>query len=178
MDGKAPFAVCFTGHRPEKLPAGNELRILLSLLYREIECAVAEGADTFYTGLSQGIDLWAADIVLFFRLKHPELKLIAACPFPAFDKKLTGEALYHFRTVLHAADEVVQVSPHYHSGAFRQRNQYMVSHSRRLIAVLTDMQSGSGQTLRMAKRAGLELRLLSLEQAQTADSSVPDIFQF
>lgn len=173
MQEKEPFAVCFSGHRPEKLPDGNVLRILLSLLYREIEEAVADGADTFYTGLAQGIDLAAAHIVLSFRLKDPKLRLIGVSPYPGFGSHLTGEALYRFRTVLHAADEVIQVSPHYHKGVFRLRNQYMVSHSRRIIAVVTDMRSGTGQTVRMAQRAGLEMRLLSPEQA--ADR--PDAFQ-
>ena len=31
------FAVCISGHRPEKLPTGAALRMLQSLLFREIE---------------------------------------------------------------------------------------------------------------------------------------------
>ena len=168
MDRAEPYAVCFSGHRPEKLPKGNVLRIILSLLYSEIGDAIADGADTFYTGMAQGVDLWAAEMVLSFRQKYPSLRLIGASPYPQFGAGLTGEALYRYQTVLHAADEVIQVSPHYYKGVFRQRNQYMVSHSRRLIAIVMDMQSGTGQTLRMAKRAGLELRVITPEQFGTA----------
>ena len=33
---KSSFAVCISGHRPEKLPTGATLRMMQSLLYREI----------------------------------------------------------------------------------------------------------------------------------------------
>ncbi len=161
----APFAVCFSGHRPEKLPAGTLLHILQSLVYTEIRIAVMQGADRFYCGMAQGTDLFAADVVLAFRRTHPNLRLIAVRPFPAQGAGLTGDALYHYRAVLHEADEIVTVCPSFSKDAFRRRNLYMVSHAQRLIALLTDPRSGTGQTVRMAERMGLDVRRISPECA-------------
>ncbi len=161
---KTPFAVCFTGHRPEKLPSGAAKRMLESLLYEEIRTAIADGADTFYSGMAQGVDIWAAEIVLTFRRQH-NLRLIAVRPFEEHGKELRGAELYRYESILHAADEIVAVCPQYHRGCYRQRNAYMVARSQRLIAVVTDMHSGTGQTIRMAEKQGLDIRRLMLEPA-------------
>ncbi|MCQ2417360.1 MAG: SLOG family protein [Oscillospiraceae bacterium] len=173
-----PFSVCISGHRPEKLPEGAPLRMMLSLLYREIEDAIADGASAFYVGMSLGIDLWAADIILYFRRQHPNIRLICAMPYPEFNHHLQGSTRYHFQSVLHAADAVIQVCPHYHPGAFRMRNQYMVDHCRRIIAVAEDSHSGTGQTIRMAKQAGMEMRIISLQRAQQQSVPAHTYFQF
>ena len=162
---KKPFTVCFSGHRPEKLPTGTLLHMLQSMLYHEIDLAVADGADTFYCGGAQGIDLDAADYVISLRKKYPYLRLICAIPYPEHGAHLYGAARYRLTTVLGAANAVVHTSDHYHQGCFRVRNQYMISHSQRLIAVMTDARSGTGQTVRMAEQAGIEARVISLEQA-------------
>ena len=56
--------------------------------------------------------------------------------------------------------------------------RYMIRHSRRLIALVTDMRSGTGQTIRMAEAAGLELRLLSVELAKQQAQPAHDYFSF
>lgn len=167
-----PFAVCFSGHRPEKLPHGTALHMLQSMLYQEIDAAVADGADTFYCGAAQGIDLDAADYVLSLRQKHPNLRLICAVPYPAHGASLSGAARYRLQAVLNAADAVVHTSGHYHKGCFRVRNQYMIAHSQRLIAVMTDAYSGTGQTVRLAANAGIETRIISLQQNASDPASM------
>ncbi|MBQ8922761.1 MAG: DUF1273 family protein [Oscillospiraceae bacterium] len=161
----APFAVCFSGHRPEKLPEGDALRMLLSLLYREIENAARDGATVFYSGCAPGIDLWAADMVLMQRSSNPALKLVCVLPFPEQGNTLRGDTRYHYETVLRAADRIETVGPHYYRGCYQARNQYLVMHSSRLIAVVTDMKSGTGQTIRIAERAGVKTRIVNLAAA-------------
>jgi uncharacterized phage-like protein YoqJ len=156
-----PFAVCFSGHRPEKLPNGSLLHVLQSLLFQEILNALHDGARTFYCGMAQGTDLFAADMVLLLQHEHPEIRLIAVRPFPSHGAKLTGDDRYHYHAVLRAADSIVTVCPQYQKDAFRKRNAYMVSHSDRLIALMTVPHSGTAMTVRMAQEKGLEIRQIS-----------------
>ncbi len=174
----APFAVCFSGHRPEKLPKGTSLRMLQSLLYSEIRNAINDGADTFYTGTARGVDLWAAEIVLHFKKQHPELKLICVLPYAGQGAGLSGTERYRFMTVLHAADETVCLCEHFQKNCYAMRNRYMIRHSRRLIALVADMRSGTGQTIRMAEAEGLELRLLSVELAKQQEQPAHEFFSF
>lgn len=164
-----PFAVCITGHRPEKLPQGNALNMIRSLLYQEIRSAAEEGAVTFYTGMARGTDIWAAEMILQFRKTYPKIRLVCVLPFADRVSRLRGAERYQAMTLLNAADETVFLSEHYYPGCYRARNAYMIGRSRRLIAVLADPHSGTGQTIRMAEQNGLEIRIISL--AQTAPES-------
>ncbi len=174
----APFAVCFSGHRPEKLPTGAPLRMMQSLLYSEIRAAILDGADTFYAGTARGVDLWAAEMVLHFRRHFPGLKLICVLPFAKQGAHLSGMARYRFQTVLNAADSIVCICDKYQRDCFTRRNRYMVSQSQRLIALVADMHSGTGQTIRMARQAGLELRVLTAELAGKQDKPAHPYFSF
>lgn len=53
---------CFTGHRPEKLNAPTE--IVAEKLRKAVEDAFSDGFTNYITGMSRGIDIWAAEAVL------------------------------------------------------------------------------------------------------------------
>ena len=158
-------AVCFSGHRPEKLPDGILLRMVKSMLYEEIRYAVEQGAETFYTGLARGVDLWAANIVIGMRKKHPDLKLIGVKPFPKQGTEYRGEELYIYNSIMSHADDTIHLCPQYQRNCYRLRNQYMIDHSDLLIATVANMASGTGQTIRMAEKKGIIVRRISLLDA-------------
>ena len=54
--------VCFTGHRPEKLTRFEWL--IKRDLEKEIRQAIADGMNVFISGMSRGVDIWAAQIFL------------------------------------------------------------------------------------------------------------------
>lgn len=173
---KRGFSVCISGHRPEKLPTGAALRMLQSLLFQEIESAMQDGAKTFYTGMARGVDLWAADMILHLRRQYPAVNLICVSPFADRTNSISGAERFHINSVMQAADEVITLSEHYYRGCYRDRNAYMVQHSRRLIALVADIRSGTGQTVYMAERAGLEMRVLSVQAANAQQSPSHEYF--
>ncbi len=60
---KKENALCFTGHRSEKLPnTQDEMEKLKLKLWEEIDKAIENGIDTFYFGACYGFDLLCADI--------------------------------------------------------------------------------------------------------------------
>jgi uncharacterized phage-like protein YoqJ len=159
---KTGFGVCFSGHRPEKLPEGTERGILRSMMQFETETALKDGADVFYSGMARGVDLYAAELVLAYKEQFPGIRLVCACPFPGHERRFPPEDKNRIRRILEAADETVYVSAHYSAGVFARRNCFMVDHSRRLIAVLLDPRSGTAQTVRYAKQKGIDTRLITL----------------
>lgn len=171
------FAVCVSGHRPEMLPTGSSLKMMQSLLFSEINTAVEDGADLFYLGMACGTDLWAADMILHFRRKNPHIRMVCVIPWRGRIERARGAEAYHVNALMHAADEVKILSERYYRGCFRDRNQYMVSRSRRLIALVTDIRSGTGQTIHMAERAGLEMRVISFKKAVQQNRSAPDFLE-
>jgi uncharacterized phage-like protein YoqJ len=161
--------VCFTGHRPEKLPGGGKgstplLQMLKSMLYYQIYSSAEEGYEYFISGLARGVDLWAAEYVLDIKKKFPDIKLICAKPFPSHGSNFKGADLYSLENVLSKADEVVCVSPEYSFDCYKKRNYYMVDRSSKLIAMVNNYKSGTGQTISYAKKQGLLMSVIDISK--------------
>lgn len=173
--------VCFTGHRPEKLPGCGEensviTKAIKSMIAKHVIDSMAQGYNCFITGMARGIDLWAGDIVLSEkkRFKDMDIKLIAAIPYRDHGKGLKGYDLWLYGNILNKAHKIIYVSENYHKQCMAQRNQFMVDNSSRLIAAASDMRSGAGQTIRMAQKQGLDIKYVDLAGISLAASGSAD----
>ena len=70
-------SVCFTGHRSKKLVQSEEE--VKHLLTTAIDDAIAVGYTDFFTGMAEGADIWAAEIVL-----HAKSKITFCTSFARF----------------------------------------------------------------------------------------------
>lgn len=78
-------SLCFTGHRPQKLPYGMDedhdmCRRLKARLRTDIEIKIQSGVETFYCGMAWGTDIWCGEIVLDLKVQYPHIRLIACIP--------------------------------------------------------------------------------------------------
>ena len=146
---------CFTGHRPEKLNR-SEHEIKLELK-REICCALEDNFTVFISGMARGVDIWAAEIVLQLRKEGVPVKLICACPYPSFDKNWSSSWQTRYTAILRTADLVRFISPCYNSRCFQVRNEWMVNHSAKVIAVFNGQPSGTKNTIEYARQQGISV---------------------
>ena len=139
---------CFTGHRPNglKRPAW----LIKIDLEREIKKAVNEGFTVFISGMAQGVDIWAAQIVLKLRQKGAPIKLICACPFSGFENRWDPSWQQQYKEILASADLVRYICPGYSRSCFQIRNEWMVDHSARVIAVFNNVPGGTFNTIEYA----------------------------
>ncbi len=144
---------CFTGHRPEKLTATEEE--VKTALEKAIQAAISDGYMVFISGMARGTDLWAAEIVLGLRDAGQPLRLLCAAPYPGFEQRWGARWRDCARRVLAAADQVHFVSPGYAGNCFRLRNEWMVDHAARVIAVYHGGSGGTRNTLRYAAAHGV-----------------------
>lgn len=173
--------VCFTGHRPEKLPDGGNCfspatDVIKSMLYRCVKDSIDNGMNCFITGCARGVDLWAGEVLMEMRNKGADLHIIAAVPCRDYAKNFTGNDKLVFGELLSCADRIVYISEEYTKSCIRMRNEYMVNHSSRIIAVIGQSRSGTGQTLRMAERAGLDTVVIDSSSVKklTLQNSEPE----
>lgn len=170
--------VCFSGHRPEKLPdCGNtssiKMRGILSMLYYEIQESINQGYDTFIIGGARGIDLWAAEFIMQQKYQGKDINLVAALPYRNFGANYKGSDLFLRGNALNTASQIINVSETYSSDCYSKRNQFMIDHSSRLIAVVSNYRSGTGQTIRYAQKAGIETRIINaLRFSEMVDESL------
>lgn len=152
---KRKHRVCFTGHRPEKLDMSE--RKVKSALLKEIMRAIDDGFNVFISGMARGVDMWAAEIVLELKEEHPDLKLIAAIPFEGFEKKWSRDNQKQYNDILSQSDLVKFICTSFSYSTYQKRNEWMVDHSARVIAVFNGEKSGTKNTIDYAKKCGVEV---------------------
>ena len=98
--------------------------------------------------MAPGVDIWAAEIVLELREKENILlKLIAANPHPGFENRWSIEWQKRYAKIMSLADYKKDVSPQYSRNCYQIRNEWMVDHSARVIAVWNGSPSGTKNTV-------------------------------
>jgi len=136
---------CFTGHRPEKLNTPET--VVKAKLEEAIRQAVADGYTTFISGMARGVDIWAAQIVLKLRANNPAIRLIAAVPYKGFEERWSKLWQDQFNFILEYADLVKYICKGYSMTSFQIRNEWMVDHSNRVIAVFNGELGGTKNTI-------------------------------
>lgn len=145
--------VCFTGHRPEDLHLSEQQA--KALLRPAIAACINKGAKYFISGMSRGIDLWAADIVLELKQSHPEINLLAAVPFHGdiFTSRWSQSDKNHYASIISQAAAVHYSANEFSMQAYHSRNHFMVDLSDLVLAFWNGKQSGGTySTVCFAKR--------------------------
>ena len=156
----------FTGHRPKSFPwKDNETApgcvLLKETLAEQIKWLTKRGVTEFLSGMAQGVDLWAAKIVLDLRKKSPEIKLSCALPCAEQEKKWPSAVQQEYRSILTQAHKVVMVGKEYTKECMLTRNRYMVKYADILLAVYSGKyQSGTGATVRYAQKLGRKIIMI------------------
>ena len=154
------YRCAFTGHRPEKV-TGTESKILVDLR-KEILQAIDNGYRVFLTGMSRGVDLWAADIVIELRRYNKDLKLMCVIPFEGIEERWPVDWKKHYSLVRKQADWVQVLSDRYSPDVYQNRNQWLINHSSRLIAVFNGDSSGTGNTIQYAQEQGIAVDIIEV----------------
>lgn len=141
---------CFTGHRPDKMELGE--KEIKPLLEKAIDEAIEKGYVTFITGMAEGVDTWAAEIVLERKKKNPNLHLICALPHPRFESRRSLAEKMRFNKIIKKADLVREINDHYFTGCYQVRNEWMVDRVSLVIAVFNGRKSGTKNTIQYAMR--------------------------
>lgn len=176
------IACAFTGHRPKSFPwkydeTARECILLKEALAAQIVALAERGVTDWFSGMAQGVDLWAAEMVLTLREKNPALALHCVLPCEGQECKWTVPMQRQYRSVLERANDVTYVGREYSSDCMLKRNRYLVDNSPILLAVYSGAyRSGTGMTVRYAKKLGREIIIInpiSREVTHTCRNFVP-----
>lgn len=108
--------------------------------------------NVFISGMARGVDIWAAEIVLKLKREGLNVKLICAVPYRSFESRWSYVWQQRYRTILNSSDLVRYICPNYSRSCFQIRNEWMVDHVSRVIAVYNGQPSGTRNTIEYAKK--------------------------
>ncbi len=155
MNDKRQHRCCFTGHRPNKLDySEGEIKPLLETA---VDNAISDGYVTFITGMAEGVDIWAAEIVLEKKKDNKDLHLICAVPHPGFEKRRSQYETERYKNIIKNADYVTTISDNYYRACYQKRNIWMVDRSSRVISVYNGKSGGTQNTINYAIKRGIEI---------------------
>ena len=157
------ISCAFTGHRPHKFPwkdneADPRCIALKETLAEQIAALAGAGVTEYFTGGADGVDCWAAEIVLTMREKNPALKLRCVLPHEGQADRWSDSAQERYHSILERADSVDYVSRQYYDGCMIDRNHRLVESAGLLLAVFNGVRrSGTGATVNYARKMGKEI---------------------
>ena len=160
---------CFTGHRPDKLPWGEDecdprcIRIKEELK-QTLERAYALGYRHFISGMARGGDLYFAEAVLELREKYSDVRLECARPCESQSSRWPRSEQERYDSILDRCNYETMVQHIYDRNCMMRRNRYMVDHAECIIALYDGVpKGGTAQTLAYALRKKLEIDIIPLE---------------
>lgn len=167
LSGNTQKRCSFTGHRPRNFPwKYNESSPDCIALKKALESQILElinrGVTEFYSGMAQGVDTWAAEIILALRQEKPALSfhIVLPCEDQAKDWEPSAQERYH--RICEQADSVICLSPSYYNGCMLERNKYLVTRSDVLLSVYNgNWRCGTGMTVCYAQKNGKEVIVIN-----------------
>lgn len=160
------LACCFAGHREMKLPypyGTEKYRQLRDKIKRQVKDMIRQGVTHWYAGCQNGIDNFAAMIVLELAAELGStayLHLIQ--PYEGMEEKFNQRQRREYEMIKAGAASFQALHRTKTPGCFRERNQIMIDKSHFLIAVLDKRQTASGtnMTINMAKKKGIGIQII------------------
>ena len=156
---------CFTGHRPVRLPWGEDeshpqCRALKEVLDLELRELYRRGFRHFMSGMARGCDLYFAEAVLALRACRSGVTLECALPYAGQAERWPRPERLRHQAIVEQCDVETPVQQHYDRFCMHRRDRYMVERSAAILAVYSGGGGGTAYTLEQAMRRRLQIFLL------------------
>lgn len=157
---------CITGHRPIRLPWGYDETKANCILFKKdlkkvFEGAINFGLSTFLTGMAEGFDMIATEILIDLRKPYKHIKIVAVVPCKRQEERWGFSQQQRYRKILSQCDDVIVLSQNYTPTCMNERNLFMVENSSVCIACWDGKPSGTGNTVRFAKENGVKVKIVN-----------------
>lgn len=166
----------FTGHRSSRFSFGydeeSEKHIRLrQLLAGEINRLILSGVTVFISGMTLGVDIWAAQTVLDMRRTHPEVKLIAVLAYSTQAARWPAERRKIYSDILAECDEVVTLNTYYTQSSINERNHWLVDHAEYLTVIYDGFARwGTAYTYKYAIQKHRRIILIDADKLEVTSS--------
>ncbi len=153
---------CFTGHRPSKLPWGeNEsdpaCLALKARLFDVLSSLYASGIHHFICGMAAGCDMYFCEAAVALRDEHDDVTIEAAIPCEGQADRWAPEQRSRYFRLVALCDYTTLIGREYTDTCMEKRNRYMVDNASVVVAVYDGRQGGTASTIAYAAKKGREI---------------------
>ena len=166
MESKKNYTLCFTGHRPQKLPWGFNEQDERCLTMKEklkglIEQSIIDGYCYFWSGMALGFDMICVEILLELKVKYEHIKIYGALPCKNQSQKWSLEQQKRYDKLINQLDGTHCLNDYYTGPeCMLERNRFMIDNSSKLIALFNGNSGGTKSTIEYAKKQGLVVKII------------------
>jgi uncharacterized phage-like protein YoqJ len=138
-----------TGYKAHELGVFNDkhpgIKYIKKALEKRISSLLDEGLEWVIISGQLGVELWAAEVVLEFKLEFPELQLAVITPFLEQEKNWNEQKQEYYRSILEEADFVTSVTKREYEGPwqFKDRNQFLLDHTDGMLIIYDEENVGT-----------------------------------
>jgi uncharacterized phage-like protein YoqJ len=149
--------ICFTGHRPNKLPGGyNQCNLFLKNPILEILTDLKDKIEYAHCGMALGFD--QATAIGCIKLNIP---VVACIPCKNYENKWpqsSKDKYYNIiKNIIKKNGKTIYISEEYTPYCLQQRNVYMVDNSDLVIAGWDGSSGGTANCIKYAESKGKEV---------------------
>jgi uncharacterized phage-like protein YoqJ len=141
--------VCVTGYKAHELGIFKDnhpgIPFIKTALRTHLLSFIDRGLEWVLTSGQNGVELWAAEVVLELQETYPQLKLAVLTPFLEQEQNWKEEKQEIYRSILERADFVESLTRKSYEGPwqFRARDQFMLDKSDALLIVYDEEKEGT-----------------------------------
>lgn len=163
---KKDLVACLTGHRPKSLPWGydetqDSCKRFKDICTKMFMGAINFGITTFLTGMAEGFDMIATELLLNLRDTSPHIKIVAVIPCLGQEKRWSTSQQNRYKNILTKVDKKIVLADYYTPTCMNERNMFMVKNADVCIACWNGKPSGTKNTILFAKATGCKVRLIN-----------------
>lgn len=158
----------------------NLLHVIYTELYRVVSELYKQGYTHYYSGMSEGIDMLAANAVLDFKGKHPDVHFVAVIPFEWQQERYSTTGENDYKSICSEADEVIRLSEEFSKDDFYlRRNDYLLENCSTMVCYHDGQCDVMMHTHSRAKKAGIPIINIyeRLSDYLSNDSEIKKILQ-
>ena len=124
-----------------------------------------------------GVDMWAAELLLRMKEQqaYQDVELCLALPFEGYNADWDDWHRKRMDFICRYAEKVLVLGEMPSSESYKKRNYYMVEQAGHMIAVYDNalnMRSGTQQTVKYAKKKGLQIIYIHPDTAQVTEEDI------
>ena len=133
----------------------------IEILKNHIEEAIQNGYDTFLSGMALWFDMICTEIVLSFKQKYKDVKMVGVLPCKNQDAKWPESQKARYKKLLNQLD-YIKCDNDYYVGpqCMIDRNHFMIDNSSLLIALFNGLPGGTKSTIDYAKSKGKRIIII------------------